>query len=340
MYLTEKNKKLIIFAPKLSAGGLILLNQLIRSLSQNSYSFKSCIVITTELSTTKSKRVITVLCSDRRQCEQEVLKNYSVDTVIFNFVNFPILRFLARRGINEIIFFHNILLCSSEFSVHNLKSFFKMCLFRFIALIIGKHRRFIVQSTSTKKKLSKIIPKDMIWVSKYYGRIIKKDKQQYRDKYDFVYISSDHKHKNNARLIDAWRRLDCRRLRLTLIIPGGERLKIKYENVPNLTIISDFVENEYILKTLRNVDYLIYPSITESFGLPLLEANIVKTPIIAARRDYVWEVCEPIDTFDPLDVTSIMSSVRRLTDSQYKNNFDDSKDLIELILQMSQKTVS
>ena len=37
----------------------------------------------------------------------------------------------------------------------------------------------------------------------------------------------------------------------------------------------------------------------ESFGLPLLEASSIDLPIIASESDYVRDVCEPAQTFDP-----------------------------------------
>ena len=46
-------------------------------------------------------------------------------------------------------------------------------------------------------------------------------------------------------------------------------------------------------------DFLIFPSLNESLGLPLIEASLHKLPIIASNLDYVYEVCEPNLTFDP-----------------------------------------
>jgi glycosyltransferase involved in cell wall biosynthesis len=56
---------------------------------------------------------------------------------------------------------------------------------------------------------------------------------------------------------------------------------------------------------------LIYPSFFESFGLPLLEASAAGLPIVAAERDYVRDVVEPAETFDPTSAVSIARAVRR-----------------------------
>jgi glycosyltransferase involved in cell wall biosynthesis len=56
---------------------------------------------------------------------------------------------------------------------------------------------------------------------------------------------------------------------------------------------------------------LIYPSLFESFGLPLLEARLAGVPILAAERDYVRDVITPAVSFDPESSLSIARAVMR-----------------------------
>jgi hypothetical protein len=56
---------------------------------------------------------------------------------------------------------------------------------------------------------------------------------------------------------------------------------------------------------------LIYPSFTESLGLPLLEARAHGLPIIASERDFVRDIVTPQQTFDPESALSIARAVRR-----------------------------
>jgi glycosyltransferase involved in cell wall biosynthesis len=56
---------------------------------------------------------------------------------------------------------------------------------------------------------------------------------------------------------------------------------------------------------------LIYPSTSESLGLPLIEANERMLPIIASELDYVRDIVEPVQTFDPYSHVSIARSVKR-----------------------------
>ena len=59
----------------------------------------------------------------------------------------------------------------------------------------------------------------------------------------------------------------------------------------------------------QRVDYLIFPSLLESLGLPLIEAKLYNLPIICSREDYVFDVCKPLLTFDPENIEEIRKSI-------------------------------
>jgi glycosyltransferase involved in cell wall biosynthesis len=61
----------------------------------------------------------------------------------------------------------------------------------------------------------------------------------------------------------------------------------------------------------RQSGALIFPSLTESFGLPLIEARGRDLPILAGELDYVRDVCVPVETFDPRSPRSIARAVKR-----------------------------
>ena len=61
----------------------------------------------------------------------------------------------------------------------------------------------------------------------------------------------------------------------------------------------------------RSASALVYPSLLESFGLPLTEAKACGLPVIAAELDVVRDVLDPVQAFDPLSPTSIARAVIR-----------------------------
>ena len=62
---------------------------------------------------------------------------------------------------------------------------------------------------------------------------------------------------------------------------------------------------------MGDVDAIIYPSLGESFGLPLLEARLLNKPVIAADLSYVYDVIPPMEVFNPHSARSIAESVIR-----------------------------
>jgi glycosyltransferase involved in cell wall biosynthesis len=74
-------------------------------------------------------------------------------------------------------------------------------------------------------------------------------------------------------------------------------------NLPGLT-------REDVLALYADARALVFPSTSESFGLPLVEAQRCGLPIVAADLDYVHEVCTPVLRFDPLSAESIAQAVQ------------------------------
>jgi len=136
--------------------------------------------------------------------------------------------------------------------------------------------------------------------------------------FDFIYPATGEAHKNHEILVEAWEYLKqdgiCPRLALTLGPQDDElwaALKVRIDNcglaVANLgTVTRRSMADIYSL-----AGALIVPSTTESFGLPLAEAVRLNLPILAGELDYVRDVCDPIQTFDPNSPISIARAVRR-----------------------------
>ena len=136
--------------------------------------------------------------------------------------------------------------------------------------------------------------------------------------YDYLFVASGEPHKNHLRLLEAWINLAKRGYRpslcLTLdknfdakLLSSIEALISQYD----LKIYNQPSASKQISLLYSNSTALIYPSLFESFGLPLLEANRAGLPIIAAELDYVRDVVVPVMTFDPESPLSIARAVMR-----------------------------
>ena len=179
----------------------------------------------------------------------------------------------------------------------------------------------VVQSDS----MFSVLQKNGIDISKIFviAYMDKKENQKIisdeikKNKNVFLYVSSDDPHKNHKKLIEAWVLLSNENIypKLILTIDKNTRLYsyiIKYVNKYGLDI--DIISNlgrKNLLGPYKQSTALIFPSLFESYGLPLVEANHFKLPVLASELDYVRDILDPIETFDPNSAKSILRSVKR-----------------------------
>ncbi len=152
-----------------------------------------------------------------------------------------------------------------------------------------------------------------------YTRNAPQEQAQRRESCDFLYVASGEPYKNHLRLIEAWGLLAEEglfpSLRLTLdeasfrtLCREIEEMRQRYGlKVANMGVLS----HGDVLALYKNVDALIYPSAFESFGLPLIEARQAGLPVLAPELDYVRDVLDPEQTFDPESPVSIARAVKR-----------------------------
>lgn len=141
-------------------------------------------------------------------------------------------------------------------------------------------------------------------------------------KWDFVYVSDGSAHKNHQRLLDAWQilaeegRFPTLALTLNPQRDTGISEKVKRAVVCTGVNIHDLgqMRHEDVLKLYLESRALIFPSLAESLGIPLIEASIAGLPIVASELDYVRDVCVPAETFNPQSARSIARAVSRFLD--------------------------
>ena len=185
---------------------------------------------------------------------------------------------------------------------------------------------FIVQTPTMQKLLEhkthgrypiRVLP--FVSISHGYVRRLMQSNLQLQHNHDFVYVASGEPHKNHLRLIDAWCILANEGFFPTLCLTlsesrfsglcqdidvMGQRYGLKVSNLGELS-------QSDVLRLYQNAWAAIYPSTFESFGLPLIEARQAGLPVLAAELDYVRDVLDPEQTFDPDSPMSIARAVKR-----------------------------
>jgi glycosyltransferase involved in cell wall biosynthesis len=161
--------------------------------------------------------------------------------------------------------------------------------------------------------------------------------KDYYDKNKFIYVASGLPHKNHINLLLAWVYLAKLGFypELTLTIDKKHTELIAklnyYRGEFGIKICNvGLVNHDQIFDLYKAHSALIYPSISESFGLPLLEAKLISMDIIAGELDYVRDICSPVETFNPESHISIAKAIMRYGKKNYNTPLDSNYNIQNL----------
>ena len=101
----------------------------------------------------------------------------------------------------------------------------------------------------------------------------------------------------------------------------------KYVYPKNLKVEFHGTLSEEGVNVIYNLNkFAIYPSLVESFGLPLIESVNHGCKVIASDLPYVHEIIKPSLTFDPYSIESISNAILKAIE---KDNLPETKVLVE-----------
>lgn len=147
----------------------------------------------------------------------------------------------------------------------------------------------------------------------------------------FVIISSINERKNHMLLLHIWKRLIQKygenSPRLVIIGYRHGECNYTYALLDRCPILRGFVierqcTDEELSNYLHHAQALLFPSFSEGYGLPVVEALSFKVPVIASDLVVFREIAGDIpDYLDPLDAMNWMSCIENyiLPDSPMRN---------------------
>lgn len=197
---------------------------------------------------------------------------------------------------------------------------------------------FLVKSSKLNKEKVLIIP--------FYPSL-KKGAIENRKKYAFVYVSSGGQHKNHINLLEAFSKFYDEKktgeLHLTIDTEFKDLnnliSKMISEGYP--VINHGFVPRESLAGIYEKAGFSIYPSLSESFGLGIVEAIENQCDIIGADLPYTYAVCVPSLVFDPTKIDSIRLAFQSALDKKTPRTeqlvFNEIDDLINALLENENK---
>jgi len=316
---------MIFYAPNVHVGGgFELLKSLLDSIKEdtdNVFILDARIFERINLTQFKNVHFVEPTIKSRFQAELIVRKSTQKHEKIFCFHSLPPI--LAKCK-NISVFIQNRLYINKFPLVgYGIKTSIRLICERFIFKSFAhKVTEYIVQSNSMKEELCTYFganskPNISVFPFLPITDVNTNDWGETQKYYDFIYVADASEHKNHNNLLDAWKKLAVNghfpSLALTLpsnckFQPIIDTLKKYYGcSITNLGVLS----RQNIREAYIQSHALIYPSLVESFGMPLIEAEQLGLPIVASELDYVRDVVHPIETFNPNSSTSIYLSVLR-----------------------------
>lgn len=212
-----------------------------------------------------------------------------------------------------------------------------------IKFSLNNSDQWFVQSDSMKRSLIKKYNLDEIEVKviPFYPEFkIKYNSKINKDPYSYIYVSNGTSHKNHIRLITAfctfYDQYNFGKLILTINEDYPDILNfinLKQQNnypIENL----GFLERNKLQKYYNKSKYVIFPSLSESFGLGLIEGVNNGCKIISADLPYTYEVCNPSLVFNPYDTKSIFFAFVKSFDSDLDNSSPKIENKIDYLLKM------
>ncbi len=120
-------------------------------------------------------------------------------------------------------------------------------------------------------------------------------------------------HKNHERLFEALALLRLERPELELVLTGGGH---EGRPVPEGVTVKGLVSTEELVSLYRRAACLVFPSLYEGFGQPLLEAMACGCPVAASNAAAIPEaVGDAAALFDPNDAEDIAAVVSAVLES-------------------------
>ena len=137
-----------------------------------------------------------------------------------------------------------------------------------------------------------------------------------------MYLGRPLPHKNLWRLIEAYRLLKPHYPALKLVLASKKDTayqmiedRIKREGIEGV-IFTDFISDNALLWLYEHCEAYVFPSLSEGFGLPALEAMASGAPLVSTNATCSPEIYgDGAHYFNPLDVEDMAAKIREVLDN-------------------------
>lgn len=228
-----------------------------------------------------------------------------------------------------------------EFCIKD-KILFRIKTFLF-SIFLKNTNKLLVQhelmKNETVKKFS-LPPKNVI-VLPFYPNEDLSNVSNIRETNTFIYVSNATPHKNHTRLVEAFVQFYDKYKVGKLIVTVSEIYNETYHYINELNkkgypiVNIGFVGREELIRNYHKSEYLIFPSLEESFGLGIVEAIDCGCKVIGSDLPYMHQVCTPSIKFNPKEIESIyysfVDAINKKEQSTLKKIYNEIEPLLNLL---------
>ncbi len=185
---------------------------------------------------------------------------------------------------------------------------------------------FLCPSNATKKDLIEIynIHENKISVI-YWAPFLDPNNTIIKKKYEkpfLLFVGNRHKYKNAYKFLEAFAKNNFLLNNLEIIFFGGGKFNTYEKQIINKLMLEKKIKlingsDDELINLYKNAEALVYPSLYEGLGLPILESMNYGCPVITSYSSGMIEAGgNAVEYFDPNDTESISSSIVKVLDSK------------------------
>jgi len=325
-----------------NSGGKVLLDYLLSELRKRSVD---CFLLLDERSRRSYEKIyegqgnVLFLKASLRSRKQFYIQHRNRFRKILCFGNIPP---PVKTSGTVYTYFHNVLLLKQPARYPFRNRLLKKLKGAYIRSVRRNTDFFIVQSTYVKDLLiqRRLCQPDKCLVIPFFEikRPAHAEINENKITNTFLYISNGNPHKNHDNLLKAWRTLHAEGINPELNLTITKEYKEKIAEISSMQEQGINVVNYGFIDPAplyQRCEYLIYPSIDESFGLGLIEGASFNCKIVAADLPYARAVVQATASFDPKNPDAIAAGVKHCINEQCNTDSkilvkDQIDDLIEI----------
>jgi glycosyltransferase involved in cell wall biosynthesis len=129
-----------------------------------------------------------------------------------------------------------------------------------------------------------------------------------------IYAGNRRLHKDLATLLEAWRRVDANRA-LDLVLTGEPDVRLAgAERTNGRVVFLGNLKHRDVLRWIAGAAVLTHAALREGFGLPLLEAAKLGTPVVASLQAVPAPLRDVVRTFPAGDAAAMARAIEETLD--------------------------